>query len=65
MTPGDQHLVDMRLAQHQLMLALVTFLALHDEADEVRLSAAVVDGRVSDVDVQWLLKGQQVGGFGA
>lgn len=61
MTPGDQHLVDMRLAQHQLVLALVTFLSLHEDADSVWVCAYLVDGRVSDVDVQWLLKGQQVG----
>lgn len=65
MTPGDQHLVDMRLAQHQLVLALITFLALHDDADEVRLEARLSDGCVGDVNVEWLVQGGRVGGFAA
>lgn len=63
MTSGDQHLVDMRLAYHQLMLALMTLLSLNDEADQVRVSCGLQDGRMTTANVDYYLKGKPLGGF--
>lgn len=63
MSPGDQHAVDSRIAQHDVTLALVSLLSLHDQADEVRLDARMRDGRVERARVEFLLKGRSLGGF--
>lgn len=63
MSPGDEHVVDMRLAQHQLMLALVTLLALSDDADQIKLQAGLVDGRMTVTTVDYYAKGKPLGGF--
>jgi hypothetical protein len=62
-TPGDQHAVETRIAQHDVTLALVSLLSLHEQADEVRLDARMRDGRVERALVEYFIKGRSVGGF--
>ena len=64
MPSGQEHLVQQQIAMHTVMVALVSLLALHDDADSVDLSATMKDGRLDHVDVNFALKGRALGGFG-
>lgn len=63
MTPGDQHLIDMRLAQLEVSKALMVVLSLHDDADTVHIQAGLKDGRLEAIDVVYSLKGRPLGGM--
>lgn len=63
MTPGDKHLVDLRIAQNAVAVALVNLLALHDQADEVRLQASLKEGRLDVASVEFVVMGRVLGGF--
>ena len=56
--------VDQRIAQTEVMKALVLLLALHDSADSVQLRADMRDGSLIRLDVTYAAKGQTLGGFG-
>lgn len=64
MPSGQEHLVQQQLALHAVMVALISLLALHDDADAVDLSASMKDGRLDHMDVNFALKGRALGGFG-
>ena len=57
--------VDHRIAQTEVMKALVLLLALHESADSVQLQADMRDGSLTRLDVTYAAKGQMLGGFGA
>ena len=63
MTPGDQHAVDVRLAQLEVAKALMVLLSLHDEADSVQVQTGMKDGRLVGIDVAYSLKGRPLGGM--
>lgn len=63
MTPGDQHAVDVRLAQLEVAKALMVLLALHDEADSVQVQTGMKDGRLEGIEVAYSLKGRLLGGM--
>lgn len=63
MTPGDQHAVDVRLAQMEVAKALMVLLSLHDEADSIQLQTGMKDGRLEGIDVSYSLKGRPLGGM--
>lgn len=63
MTPGDQHAVDVRLAQLEVAKALMVLLSLHDEADAVQVQSGMKDGRLESIEVAYSLKGVPLGGM--
>ena len=63
MTPGDQHAVDVRLAQLEVAKALIVLLSLHDEADSVQVQTGMKEGRLEAIDVAYSLKGRPLGGM--
>jgi hypothetical protein len=63
MTPGDQHAVDVRLAQLEVAKALMVLLSLHEEADSVQVQTAMKDGRLEGIEVAYSLKGRSLGGM--
>lgn len=63
MTPGDQHAVDVRLAQLEVAKALMVLLSLHDDADSVQVQTGMKYGRLEGIEVAYSLKGRQLGGM--
>lgn len=63
MTPGDQHAVDVRLAQLEVAKALMVLLSLHEDADSVQVQTGMKDGRLEDIEVAYSLKGRPLGGM--
>lgn len=63
MTPGDQHAVDVRLAQLEVAKVLMVLLSLHDEADSVQVQTGMKDGRLEGIEVAYSLKGRPLGGM--
>lgn len=57
--------IDQRIAQTEVMKALVLLLALHESADTVHLRADMQDGTLARLDVTYAAKGQTLGGFGS
>lgn len=56
--------IDQRLAQTEVVKALVLLLGLNESADEVQLRAVMADGFVRRCEVTYTAKGVQLGGFG-
>lgn len=63
MTPGDQHAVDVRLAQLEVAKALMVLLSLHEDADSVQVQTSMKDGRIEAIEVAYSLKGRPLGGM--
>ena len=63
MTPGDQHAVDVRLAQLEVAKALMVLLSLHEDADSVQVQTGMKDGRIECIEVAYSLKGRPLGGM--
>lgn len=63
MAPGDQHAVDMRLAQLEVAKALMVLLSLHEDADSVQVQTGMKDGRIEGIQVAYSLKGRPLGGM--
>lgn len=62
---STEHICDQRIAESEVVKALVLLLGLHDQADEVQLRAVMRDGRVTRFDVSYSHKGVVLGGFGS
>lgn len=65
LTPGAMLEIDRRIAQTEVMKALVLLLALHETADGVQLRATMIDGTLTGFDVAYTMKGRTLGGFGS
>ena len=63
MAPGDQHAVDMRLAQFEVAKALIVLLSFHEDADSVQVHTGMKDGRIEAIQVAYSLKGRPLGGM--
>lgn len=57
--------IDQRIAQTEVMKALVLLLALHESADSVALRADMRDGFLRGFDVTYSAKGVNLGGWGS